>query len=227
MKICIDPGHGGIDPGCKRDKEVLEKYLNLEYAIMLKTELEKYKNVEIILTRNNDSYISLIDRSIISNSNNCDLFISCHLNAFNTNSRGTEVIHSIFAKRDFIELCKNIAINLATNLKIPYRRVFSLRSEKGNYDYYTVINKTNCPAMIIEALFLDNSNDFNRYNPYIISKTISDNIANNYKLELKENNYLYQVISGSYNIKENAELQIEKLKKLGIDSFIEVKRVNI
>lgn len=222
MKICIDPGHGGNDPGCSGFGKI-ERDLNFEYAIMLKNEVEKYKDVQIILTRiDNASNPSLSQRAALANNEGCDLFLSCHLNAYNGTARGTETIHSIYAKNEFIAFSKMLGVNLSQTLGIPFRRSFSREGQNG--DYYGVIRETKMPAMIIEALFLDNELDNKAYNPDRISESIADTIARVYKLELKnapiKNNKMYRVVCGSFGDHNNAVRRVDELKKLGFESFI-------
>jgi N-acetylmuramoyl-L-alanine amidase len=78
--IVIDAGHGGKDPGAigsfSREK-------NITLAIALKTGeyIEKnIKNVTVIYTRKDDSFVDLKERANIANRNNADLFISIHAN---------------------------------------------------------------------------------------------------------------------------------------------------
>jgi N-acetylmuramoyl-L-alanine amidase len=82
--IVIDPGHGGRDPGALGSFSK-EKDINL--AIALKTGQyieENLKNVTVIYTRDDDSTVDLIERPMIANKNNADLFISIHANWANT-----------------------------------------------------------------------------------------------------------------------------------------------
>ena len=193
---------------------------------MLKNQLELYENVQIILTRiDNASNPSLSDRAKLANNEQCDLFLSCHLNAFNGTARGTETIHSIYANGKFQAFSKMLGVNLSQTLNIPFRRTFS--KEGNNGDYYGVIRETTMPAMIIEALFLDNQLDNKMYNPYKISESIADSIAKEYNLKLKNiqtsKNILYRVVCGSFGVKENADKRVQELKKAGFDSFIAIE----
>ncbi|MCL1827234.1 MAG: N-acetylmuramoyl-L-alanine amidase [Candidatus Cloacimonetes bacterium] len=92
--IVIDPGHGGKDPGAV-GKKAYEKNVVLEVAKKLKTQLEKeFDDIKVILTRNNDVFVPLHDRTTIANSNKADLFISLHCNAIkHKNVKGIEVYY--------------------------------------------------------------------------------------------------------------------------------------
>ena len=90
-RIVIDPGHGGKDPGAV-GKRSREKDIVLDIAKKLKKELEEKLDIQVLLTRDKDEFISLQDRTNFANYNNADLFISLHCNAsHNKNSNGVEV----------------------------------------------------------------------------------------------------------------------------------------
>ena len=84
-KIVIDPGHGGKDPGNLGTGryENKEKDIVLDISLKLgKYITENLKDVEVIYTRKNDSYPELYERTSMANSENADLFISIHCDAF-------------------------------------------------------------------------------------------------------------------------------------------------
>lgn len=90
MRIVIDPGHGGKDPGAMRSR-TREKDLNLAVAKELYKLLKKGK-FEVKITRDDDTFIPLYDRSKISNNFKADLFVSVHTNSSkNKNANGFEV----------------------------------------------------------------------------------------------------------------------------------------
>ncbi|GAB6190271.1 N-acetylmuramoyl-L-alanine amidase [Desulfocastanea catecholica] len=79
-KIVIDPGHGGKDPGAMAFG-MKEKDIVLDIAQKLVPILEKELHCEVLLTRNQDVFISLEERTAIANTQNADLFVSLHINA--------------------------------------------------------------------------------------------------------------------------------------------------
>ncbi|WP_051173224.1 N-acetylmuramoyl-L-alanine amidase [Thermodesulfobacterium hveragerdense] len=98
-RIVIDPGHGGEDPGAVGPTGLKEKEVNLQVAKFLAQKIkERLSDVEVILTRNTDVYIPLIQRPAIANSKKGDLFISIHTNASpDPNARGIEVYYLNFS----------------------------------------------------------------------------------------------------------------------------------
>jgi N-acetylmuramoyl-L-alanine amidase len=76
--IVIDPGHGGIDPGAAAHSGVIEKDLVLSFAQQLKRRLEGQGRYRVLMTRDEDVFISLGDRVRSARSARADLFISIH-----------------------------------------------------------------------------------------------------------------------------------------------------
>jgi N-acetylmuramoyl-L-alanine amidase len=79
-KIVIDPGHGGKDPGAMAFN-IKEKDIVLMLAKKLVPILQKELGCEVILTRDQDVFVSLEERTAIANTENADLFVSLHVNA--------------------------------------------------------------------------------------------------------------------------------------------------
>ncbi|MBF0100952.1 MAG: N-acetylmuramoyl-L-alanine amidase [Desulfobacterales bacterium] len=83
-RIVIDPGHGGKDVGAIGFiKGIYEKHITLAIAKELAVWIKEQLNCEVILTRQDDRYLSLEERTAIANTANADLFISIHTNAVN------------------------------------------------------------------------------------------------------------------------------------------------
>ncbi len=80
-KIIIDPGHGGKDSGAVGPSGLKEKDITLAIAKEMKRDLERNLDVEVILTRSKDKYLTLTERTDIANLVRADLFISLHINA--------------------------------------------------------------------------------------------------------------------------------------------------
>jgi len=80
-KIVIDPGHGGKDRGATGITGLIEKDVTLKVAQALAKKIEDATDIECILTRTKDVYMTLEERTAIANANQADLFISIHCNA--------------------------------------------------------------------------------------------------------------------------------------------------
>lgn len=92
-RVVIDAGHGGKDPGaCGRTLK--EKDVVLDIAMRLKAKIEENSGIEVILTRDDDYYVPLPERTALANYKKADLFISIHANAaFSKSATGFEVFH--------------------------------------------------------------------------------------------------------------------------------------
>jgi N-acetylmuramoyl-L-alanine amidase len=103
-KIVIDPGHGGHDTGTIGPSGLKEKDLVLDVALKLKTLLEEKLGGEVILTREDDTFIPLETRTAIANQHQADLFISIHANSSrNKKVRGVETFFLNFATSSDVE----------------------------------------------------------------------------------------------------------------------------
>jgi N-acetylmuramoyl-L-alanine amidase len=93
-KIVLDPGHGGKDPGAIGIQGVAEKDIVLKVAKKLAARLKKDLGVQVVLTRSDDRFIRLEDRTAIANKEDADLFISLHMNASpNGEAKGLETYY--------------------------------------------------------------------------------------------------------------------------------------
>lgn len=79
--IVVDAGHGGKDPGAIGPHNVYEKSVTLAMAKVLAKELRKQLGVKVLLTRSDDRYLTLQERTQYANQVGADLFISLHANA--------------------------------------------------------------------------------------------------------------------------------------------------
>ncbi len=83
--VIIDPGHGGKDPGAIGPTDLQEKEVVLDIGLRLRDLLQRdprTSDMTVIMTRDDDTYIPLPDRYGLANSNQGDLFISIHVNAW-------------------------------------------------------------------------------------------------------------------------------------------------
>lgn len=90
-RVVIDAGHGGHDTGTVGQRGYTEKELVLDVAQRLKQLIETELGAEVVMTRTDDNFVPLDERTLIANQQQADLFISIHANSSRVRSvRGVE-----------------------------------------------------------------------------------------------------------------------------------------
>jgi N-acetylmuramoyl-L-alanine amidase len=93
-KIVLDPGHGGKDPGAIGIGGSSEKDIVLSIAKKLASKLKNEMGIQVVLTRKDDRFVPLENRTAIANAEDADLFISLHMNASaNPEAKGIETYY--------------------------------------------------------------------------------------------------------------------------------------
>ena len=153
--VCIDAGHGGNDVGATSDGRN-EKDDNLRLAQAVKTQLEA-KGIRTVMTRDDDSYVSLSDRCKKANRSRADLFVALHRNSAKSGS-GVE----IWVNSDPSETDNKLADNIL--IYVDRVGISQNRGVKSGYvggadkDYY--VNKnTKMPSCLVEMGFITNKED--------------------------------------------------------------------
>jgi len=78
--IMIDPGHGGTDSGAIGQLGTLEKNLVLDIAKRLQKRLLSHGRYRVVITRKDDTFLSLNERVALAKEEEADIFVSIHLN---------------------------------------------------------------------------------------------------------------------------------------------------
>ena len=148
--IVIDAGHGDEDPGSSISN-VDEKDLNLQIALKLKSALEE-EGYEVMMTRSDDTYLTLTERAEFANEVEADLFISIHQNSYIDDSTvsGIEVYYNESTKTESDEV---LAQFIQTELvETTGARDRGIRA----YDELVVTRKTEMPACLVELGYMTN-----------------------------------------------------------------------
>ena len=87
IKIVIDPGHGGKDPGAIGPNGTWESLVVLAVSRQLANQINKTSDMRAFLTRSDDSFVALRDRMEIAREQKADLFVSIHADALDNNKR--------------------------------------------------------------------------------------------------------------------------------------------
>ncbi len=158
--VVIDPGHGGRDPGKVAVNNALEKDINLEIAMRLKTLLEQ-NDIKVVMTREEDIGLyeetdsnkkgaDLRKRVEIIHSSQADFSISIHQNSFAQEAvKGAQVFYHSRSTEG-----KRLAEILQKQLKDSIKDD-NHRKAKSNTNYY-MLKHTECPLVIVECGYLSN-----------------------------------------------------------------------
>ena len=163
FKICLDPGHGGQAhvPDYKRGPTgVREAEVNLKVAFYLRDILQQ-AGATVVMTRVDDSYVSLAMRSQIANESGADFFISLHHNGIDnhpeTNYTSTWYHGDADDSRQSLDLARYIQQGVSDALRLPSSPATGLYSDKlVTTSGFGVLRLTKCPAILCEASFLSN-----------------------------------------------------------------------
>lgn len=156
-KVFIDAGHGGEDGGCTDPSETrIEKDDNLKISMAVKKELERM-GVEVITSREEDTFVSLDDRCLMANESKADLFVSLHRNSADV-GQGVEIWVSNKEIYEDTLLATNIMdaldkVGLTKNRGVQFGYI-------GNPTYnYQVNIETDMPSCLVELGFITNEQD--------------------------------------------------------------------
>ncbi len=119
--VVIDPGHGGKDPGATGIGGLREKDVNLRLSKMLAKRLRE-EGFEVLLTREDDRYLDLEQRTVIAESKGADLFISIHANA--SRRRSTKGIETYYLDENHDRHALDVA---SRENGVPRKRIDSLQ----------------------------------------------------------------------------------------------------
>ncbi|MCQ2484533.1 MAG: N-acetylmuramoyl-L-alanine amidase [Clostridia bacterium] len=179
--VCLDAGHGGSDAGAaSTDGKRLEKDDNLALTLKVKDELEKM-NVKVVLTREDDTYISLKDRCKRANKAHCDLFVAIHRNS-SAKGTGLEAWISKIEKNGERSAAKRMLSSLSDITGLENRGVKRGYRDMSANNYYVNAN-TNMPSILLEVGFITSENDNRVFDEKTdemaasIAKTIYDAIS--------------------------------------------------
>jgi N-acetylmuramoyl-L-alanine amidase len=156
--ICIDPGHGGKDPGTQSTKhDTQEKRLALATALLVQNHL-RVLGYETCMTRDKDVFISLNDRADLANKRKATHFVSIHYNAApSKEAMGLEVF-SFRSKGDRETESKKLASSVLDKM-LHYTSAPSRGVKEANF---AVLRRTEMPAILVEGGFLSNDDELKK-----------------------------------------------------------------
>lgn len=166
LRIVLDPGHGGSDPGAIWGA-TYEKDITLQIAEKLKQSLEKL-GATVFTTRDSDMYIDLKDRVYTAKAKEADLFISIHLHFLeeDTTVSGIETYCTESTNKNSTLLAEAVHSNLIRETDAKDRNV---RIDSNLY----VVRRNTVPSCLIETGFLTSETE----GPLLLSDDYQDKLV--------------------------------------------------
>lgn len=155
--VCLDPGHG---PGCVNGSPD-GSYREYEFAWDMGQRVRRLleaRGVKVVMTKTESEYPRLTTRANVSNRAGADLFVSLHSNA--TGAKGWSVTRGLIVYTSMAGA--SAGRNIAANCVIKRMREAGVVVQGSGLQHnksYTVLDKTNAPAMIVEYGFHTNKED--------------------------------------------------------------------
>ena len=143
--IAIDPGHGGRDPGCIGNSGLFEKDVTLDIAQQLAV-LLKNSGYEAVLTRTNDTYLELDERTDYANKMGADLFISVHINSSEGQTASGTSTHY---RSDEGKV-------LSTYIQSALMSALERKNRGIQYNNFAVLRTSNMTSALVELAFISN-----------------------------------------------------------------------
>lgn len=151
VKVFIDPGHGGGDPGAVGNG-LKEKDLTLAIALECRRVLlEEYEGIEVKMSRTGDTYPSLSARAKMANDWKARLFVSIHVNAGGGTGFESYIFNGGGVSAQTIDWRNQIHKVIAAGSGFKDRG-----QKKANFQ---VLRETKMPAILTENGFIDHKED--------------------------------------------------------------------
>ncbi|MDO7905009.1 N-acetylmuramoyl-L-alanine amidase family protein [Paenibacillus sp. JX-17] len=147
--VVIDAGHGAKDPGAAGVSGTKEKDFNLAMALKVANLLKQNPNIDVVLTRSDDTFLELKDRVKIANDLKADVFVSIHANSSGSSAAtGTETYYQRAESKA-----------LANTIHKYFAKATGLTDRGVRYGNFHVIRETKMAAVLLEVGYLSNKND--------------------------------------------------------------------
>lgn len=229
IKLFLDAGHGGHDTGASGNG-IYEKDITLSIVKKIVDYLKSYKNVQILLSRDTDTYLTLNQRTDEANQWGADAFVSIHINsATDPSARGFESYIYPTTGPDTISF-QNVMHQEITKQISGYLGFTDRGKKRQNFH---VLRESHMKALLSENLFISNTADATllKSDQFLSSVALGHVIGlekffglEQIQSPIKPVPKLYQVITGTYTEFENAKKRLEELKKIGYESYIQEKQ---
>ena len=207
-------GHGGVqDPGAvyygRREKD---DTLKLALAV---GQILSEDGVDVVYTRVDDTYDTPFEKAMIANNSGADYFVSIHRNAMPTpnTASGSETL---------VYEDSGVPAMMARNINEQLREAGFLDLGVIERPGLVVLRRTQMPAVLVEAGFIDNEADnvFFDDNFEAIAEAIAQGIVDTIEQEQEARPLYYQIQVGAYQNQALAERQAGRLEAQGFPAFV-------
>lgn len=148
-KIVLDAGHGGQEPGAMR-AGIYEKDITIDVVQRVKSYLQQ-AGIKVVMTREGDESVSLKQRTVVTNDECPDAFVSVHVNS--SENSGVTGLETYYYTPQSKDIAQSIHTKLVSNINSPDRGIRTAR--------FYVIRNTPVPAILAEIGYLSNDGERN------------------------------------------------------------------
>ncbi len=148
-RVVIDPGHGGSDPGAVGIGGLREKDIILPISLRIAELLER-EGIQAVLTRPNDTFVSLDGRVQIARSSNADLFVSIHANAISLSRPDVNGLETYYYSS---------GLGLAQTIQRTILEKLNMRDRGVRQARFYVLRNSPMPAVLVEVGFVTGRED--------------------------------------------------------------------
>lgn len=230
VRIFIDPGHGGADPGAT-GFGLVEKNLTLQIAKEIDRILnDEYDGVITKMSRTGDQTVTLSERTNAANRWNADFYLSLHINAGGGTGFESFIYPSVPLRTKKIQ----------QDIHNEILRFIDLKNRGMKTANFHVLRETKMDALLTENGFIDNMIDAKKLKSkdflHKIAQGHAAGIAIAFNLKKKKNDSgkndpptksresLYKVQIGAFKEKTNADALAQKAKQKNFDVFIKQEK---
>lgn len=177
-RVIIDPGHGGDDPGTIGIGGFREKDVVLPISLDV-AEILRKQEIDVVMTRDTDNFISLEGRTDMANEVDADLFVSIHANAINLSRPDVNGLETYYYKSGR-RLAEVIHWSILNGVNIDDRSIRRAR--------FYVLRHSTMPAVLVEVGFLTGAVDASRLKDPNHRRQMAEAIARGIIQYIKQNN---------------------------------------
>ena len=209
----LQSAHGGRDPGAVYNgRQEKDDTLKLTLAI---GQILQNNGLDVEYTRTTDVYESPYEKAMEANKAGVNFFVSIHRNAFPVPGTASGAMTLVYEDAGVPAM---LADNIQRNLVETGFRDLGVQERPG----LIVLRKTQMPAVLVEAGFIDNPDD-NRFfdeNFDAIAQAIADGVLETIRQQEAQRPEYYQVQVGAFRTRMPADRLVNELQASGLPAFL-------